>query len=524
MALTHVYFWDEKIGYRPIELDEACNKNEGTVSAKSGVFICGLCHEGVALTRKGKRDRYFKHGKDSSDKECEERIRGDSDKNVKLGEELVSPELYLSIKENMVLSKLRFFFPGEAKFQCDKIIICIGESKEPKKIYSFNERIREGVNYLDVGEIEEGNYYLQYSGYSQDLIKYWGRSISGIDLKGTIWEFPSGKVLKKGSTVIVGNQYILLLGRNRKNKIYGIRCIEINKVDKFSDEEYILRKVRATEFSKEAAKFFLEYGLFLRPKAIVMELFWPPSIESENMICHNRKHSYFYTEYNLKKNEIELLGNNSIGKKEIEIIDLMKGSLVDVPTYNSSILVSLKNKVTTWWSQITSSYDFHDGWMVPRPSIDIIDKDKKVWMFGSSDTLPKEGLLIFTAPYDGEIVRYQNEMVQEIRVIEAGNHVAIDKIYYGCKLVVYQGRDHIGTLKFFKRENPCSKIDDISLYAHLVAYKDDLFSVPHSMRNIAKNFLDYPYTYRWICKSIRKNKISRKAYNYLLMVISDMEC
>ena len=58
MALTHVAMWNN--GWKDITIEEAIKLHPGgLVSAKSGLFMCKLCHQNVMLTDGRIYRRYF---------------------------------------------------------------------------------------------------------------------------------------------------------------------------------------------------------------------------------------------------------------------------------------------------------------------------------------------------------------------------------------------------------------------------------------------------------------------------------
>ena len=73
MPLTRVCMWS-KHGWYPITIEEAKRLHPGgTVSAKSGLFMCGWCGQYVTLTDGYVKDRYFMHSKTELSKDCPDR-------------------------------------------------------------------------------------------------------------------------------------------------------------------------------------------------------------------------------------------------------------------------------------------------------------------------------------------------------------------------------------------------------------------------------------------------------------------
>ncbi|MDO5139643.1 MAG: hypothetical protein Q4D71_14430, partial [Oscillospiraceae bacterium] len=72
-SLTHVCIWSDT-GWKRITAEEASRLHPGgTVSARSGLFMCELCGQYVLLTDGYIRDRYFRHSSAETSKDCPER-------------------------------------------------------------------------------------------------------------------------------------------------------------------------------------------------------------------------------------------------------------------------------------------------------------------------------------------------------------------------------------------------------------------------------------------------------------------
>ena len=67
MALTHVVMWDNECNeWKDITIEEAKKMHPGgTVSARSGLFMCKLCHQNVTLTNEKVNSRHFRHERDN---------------------------------------------------------------------------------------------------------------------------------------------------------------------------------------------------------------------------------------------------------------------------------------------------------------------------------------------------------------------------------------------------------------------------------------------------------------------------
>ena len=75
MGLTHVSYWTEH-GWKKITAEEAeIIFPRGTVSARSGFFMCDLCNQCVTLTGGSIYRRHFRHSTAEADKDCLDRTQ-----------------------------------------------------------------------------------------------------------------------------------------------------------------------------------------------------------------------------------------------------------------------------------------------------------------------------------------------------------------------------------------------------------------------------------------------------------------
>ena len=75
-SLTHVCMWSDH-GWKRITAEQAARLHPGgTVSARSGLFMCELCGQYVTLTDGDINVRYFKHSAYEKSKDCPERTFG----------------------------------------------------------------------------------------------------------------------------------------------------------------------------------------------------------------------------------------------------------------------------------------------------------------------------------------------------------------------------------------------------------------------------------------------------------------
>ena len=75
-TLNHVCMWSGR-GWTPITAEKAAGLHPyGTVSAKSGLFMCELCGQYVTLIDGDRMVRHFRHSAAEKSKDCPERTFG----------------------------------------------------------------------------------------------------------------------------------------------------------------------------------------------------------------------------------------------------------------------------------------------------------------------------------------------------------------------------------------------------------------------------------------------------------------
>ena len=164
MPLTHVYYWESNVGYRPITIEEADKlySHGCTVPAdRTSRFVCGICaqHVGLSKRRKGTGTRHFYHSRGEDDKECEDRAKAYS--AVPVGYNCHPMPLRIKVAHGSYLLELGFFHaPSSATSGPRCQTITITDDNKQQHIYSFERLSAEGVTYLNVGNIPSTEYHL----------------------------------------------------------------------------------------------------------------------------------------------------------------------------------------------------------------------------------------------------------------------------------------------------------------------------------------------------------------------------
>ena len=282
MALNHVCTW-HKNGWKRITASEAAKTARYGVSASSGLFMCELCGQYVILTKAGLRDPYFKHSKSEEDKNCEERSL--SYNQAYYGGRLSTEKRGLPVRIVLEGTNQHFEigFPRLGDLLNDlpknsKIQITNDNGQEFN--YSFERLNQDSMTYFSVGNKMSREYTIRTTVNNKELSFFWPQRVRGVS-KGTVFSAETGVVIPKGSDVYVNKEYYLLLDfayleRWVSSHIYVKKINTKPLISSF----YYLYIVKALDFSKESAKFFMEFYCRLEEKPINFIPIWPITVKS----------------------------------------------------------------------------------------------------------------------------------------------------------------------------------------------------------------------------------------------------
>lgn len=255
-SLTHVYMWTDN-GWRPVTAEQAAILYPGgTVSAQSGLFMCGLCGQYVTFTKDSKDQvRHFRHSGAETDKNCPERVFG--------------PSYQISYdprKYNLPI-RITDVCPSSFRFELGLIRAPIDTLAEDFRIEIWpegasvapfvfaKERLNsDSITYLPIGDQPFEKYTLNICNGSTKLYDFWPREVEGIDPNGTLFEKSSGKKLTKDADIEINREYYLLT-QNWIDVIFD-RGVSIHQVSRkiIDGKAWFLYEIQASTFSEAAAK------------------------------------------------------------------------------------------------------------------------------------------------------------------------------------------------------------------------------------------------------------------------------
>jgi hypothetical protein len=405
--------WTEH-GWIRVTAEEAAKIHPGgTVAAHSGLFMCELCGQYVSLTDGSVLNRYFKHSRYETSKNCPERTFGssvnfyfsDTEKHLPLKLKIVSNNKiqfeigFLSLP-SQVLSKL-------SEYQLSILPKNNGYDSEYR--YSFSRLNKDSITYLGVGAFPAKEYAISSTGEKALLSDFWPKMVAGVNEKA-VFDKATGKMIPIDGDVQVNRPYYVLTDRYILRSYKNVTLKEVCRFTK-SWQTWRVYEVTATQFAEDPAKFFLELHCRLSEYPVDITPVWPPIVETPYLIYHKDDLLHFY------------LQGDAIPK-------VFPFSLVTkYPTNNGyyfSFNSSGRQQVLSAGRSQVLSYSYL--WKNPLdyegkiPKANITDIKGNEVAEGTYNILPERSTLIFKPEFDGFIAIRENEQIIEQVIIKQEIH------------------------------------------------------------------------------------------------------
>ena len=511
-SLTHVCVWSGN-GWKRITAEEAAKVHPGgTFSAHSGLFMWELCGQYVLLTDGKQRVRYFKHSSHEKNKDCPERKSGanvwasynSEEHNLPIRIIKINP---LSFQFELGLIRAPIGTLGN-NFRIEiKLKGFDGESF----IYSKERLNSDKITYLSIGEKPAETYYLSLYNGTEKLQAFWPAEIKGIDPKGTLFEGESRKMLPYDSDVEINKEYYLLKrGYPYYGKLNsGLISHEVSRM-RVAGNIWYLYSVCATEFNENTARFFLDYHCRLTEHPIILQPVWPLFGEGSYLIRHNQRKL------------VLLIKGNVSSVKTFPIAPIRK--LSREPSYpmiyevNCSDRQQLISAGRTKALQYTYFWKEPIGTKVPVPKVMVTDILGNSVGPGKTDILPKEGILRFDSPYDGQLIIGHRGRTLEKHKILANHILEVDSITWDINIQFYIGLDCLWEILYQKECISNSAEYEMEILKYIACGNRRMIPAPHSLRNIAISLKEYPKISEWIKRCIKKKRIDEQSYRRLQLV------
>ncbi len=504
-SLTHVFMFSEH-GWKRITANEAARLHPGgTVSAKSGLFVCRLCGQYVGLTYGKNNVRHFKHSRGEKSKNCPERTFGPSvciDYNARAYE---LPIRIRNITENQFELELGLLYVPQSILQAQKmqqVIIQPLESEDAPYVYSFARLNPETLTYVYIGNIPAPRYKLSVS---SELRCFWPQYVSGIERSGSIFVQKTGKKLPEGADVQVGNCYYLLCAKRIRVNSSNIMIERICE-NKVSRGIWYLYEVRATVFAEDSVQFFLDYGFFLTESRLSLNPIWPIYTETPYVIQHNRDQLFMYLH---RENDDDVV-EKVFPATTIKDFSCLDGKVIRIDCNERQQLISVgRTKVLEytyfWKNQLNKT--------TSKPAAEVLDINGNALVSGVQRELPKQRILCVTVPYDGAVIILEHGHVTEKRILKAEQRTELNDIRWGTEIKVLQGLDLVWSARY-ERTPQKMVSDDIDISRRLKSFKGRQIPLSHSVGSSVGRLKNYPEVKKWLYETIRDGYISEDAFRF----------
>lgn len=505
-SLTHVCMWSGN-GWKRTTAEQAAKLHPGgTISARSGLFMCELCGQYVVLTDGDIRARYFRHSANEESKDCPERTFGPG---CTITYDSREHDLPIRIVRNSV-SSFRFEI-GLIRAPISSLPPSFRVEIRPKGVFGAScvfarERLRcDGITYLPIGERPFEKYILSYQNGSDELLSFWPTETKGVDPSGTLFEKASGKKLPRDTDVKIKKEYLLLKRGILHKKPGSMRIREIAQ-KQFGWEAWVLYQVSAPVFDEEAARFYLDFHCRLTDRPVSLQPVWPLFIEEKYALRHNQDTMYMLVE-----------GNAAAVKAfpDAAIRPLYhtssQSTLYEVPCSGRQQLISAGRTHALQYTYVWKEPLAQAGMI---PEVSVTDPAGAEVASGETDTLPPHNTLHIRSAFDGELILLKNNRVAERRKLSADKYIEQDGLSYGSSVQVVIGLDVIWQIDFRKRQ-PVTTADEIEILKQLTDASGAAIPAPHALRNILAGMSRYPRIGQWIRTCIKEGTINEQAYRRL---------
>ncbi len=507
-SLTHVCMWSDN-SWKHISAEEAARLHAGgTVSARSGLFMCDLCGQYVILTDGDIRVRYFKHSANEESKDCPERTFG-----AGYSISYKAEEHDLPIRITGVSSPSFRFEVGMIRAPISSLSKEFSIRIQPKGVWNTSfvfskERFNnDSITYLPIGEQPYERYTINIQNGNDKLKEFWPAEIKGIDPEGTLFEKSSGKMLSYDADVEIGKEYYLLkrgylYRRSPKSSI----CIKEAVQKRFSWETWNLYIVSASSFDEDAARFFLDLHCRLTDHPVSLKPVWPIFVEGSFVIKHNHNSLYMLVSGNASAVKtfpaatIRQLSNNSSRPKLYEVFCSERQQLISAGRTQTL-------QYTYFWREPLNQ----EG---AAPQVSVTDLTGAEIPPGETNILPQGKIIRIKSSFDGEIVISNNGLVVDKRKVSAGKLVELDNLAYGLIIQIVVGLDCVWEMLYRKQQDKTVN-DESAIFKYIINTLGVSIPAPHSLRNILIGMSHYPKISRWIRSCIKEGVIYEQSYRRL---------
>ena len=507
-SLKHVCMWSEH-GWVRVSAEEAAVLHpDGTVSVRSGLFMCELCGQYVSLTGGNVRQRYFKHSAQESDKNCPERTFGPSyTPSFSPGEHELPIRLLLCGGSGFRLEMGLIGVPIQGLDTRSSGSIGITAVSGERFIYSL-ERLKEGtMTYVPIGSDPSKEYFLTVP---EELSACWPQRVTGISSKGTLFDGHTGKKLPTDADVQTGRKYILLTAeRPEDGKLQraGIAAAFVCQ-QRSGQRSWRVYELEAKELTEDAAKFFLGLHCRLTDSPLEMRPLWPIHIETPYLLRHDGNEMFFHLSGGWQTTAKVF---PDTGADSVRCPSESRGQVIKVDCDSRRQLVSAGRA-----NVLAYFYLWKEPLPVPYPAPELRVRDGKEngAESGIQSRLPAREMITVDSDVDGTICLLKEDLLLERMWLPAKKPVTVRNIRFGITVRIQQGSDVVWT-STYKRPGSRRNTEDGALYRKLLSFQGKAVPVSHSLGGLASKMEDYPLTRQWLVQVIRKGCAPARALNHL---------
>lgn len=504
-SLTHVCVWSSK-GWTHITPEEVARSHPGgSVSARSGLFMCELCGQYVRFVDGDIQTPHFRHSAYEESKDCPERTFGPGGNYTYVAGEHELPIRIVNITSTGFSFELGLVaVPRELlKKQMRKELTIVPSNKSMTPfVYSYERLNKDVLTYVPIGDCPSEKYTV----ISSDEIErtYWPRITNGVRESGAIFDAESGKMLPDDADVIVGKEYYLL-SRGRLYNIYnGVSIRQLLKRN-ISWSTWYLLQVTATDLTESAAKFFLNYHCRLTSQPISIQPIWPVYVQSPYVIQNSGETTWFLVQ----------------GQGETTTKTYPAATMLYYPSDGGkvcSIEVNERQQLISTGRAKVLEYTYL--WKKPlneraeQPKVTISDIDGNPVPSGLQNNIPQNHIIRVTAPFDGTIRLEKNGFVIEQISLKAEISIELDAIQYGVRVLILQGLDIVWSAEYKKENSEVLSSDDTVNFQNLVHAHGRKIPVSHTLGATVGLLKNYPKTRKWGSEKIRSGYMEEDALAY----------
>lgn len=494
MSLTHVNMWSEH-GWRPITIEEARKIYPSTVHAYSGLFMCELCGQFVALTGGDKKTQHFKHSRGETNKECEERAKQYDSGILSFSQEHDLPIRLVSldpIELEIGLLPIPENVPLDTR---EKITIIPKEAESDPFVYSLARIQKNCTTYLSIGMNLASEYHISM----KNPIPFWPPNIQGVSTDGTLFHGKTRKRIPYDADIEVNCDYYLLTTEIKysiKNNV-TVRLVCQRYVN---ENIWNLYCVRAEKMTRDAAGFFLKLHCRLTDNPVEIFPIWPATIQTPYFIHHNKNQVYMFLQGQAKA---KVFPDAYLRSYECDNGKVIQVSCNDRQQFLSVGRVKILRYTYFWKDTLNTE--------VKIPTVKVTDFNGNLLASGTAQEVPKKSRIRIVSKYDGFLEIEKEDRLLVRRKFAAEEPTDIRGIQFGYHIKIFQGLDCVWEI-LYKQKKKEINFDEQAMLAKLNVDNGKQVRISHTLGATAGKLKHYPLIRQWLYQKIRRGYMSEKSY------------